>query len=274
MTAQRLRRAWPAALGASYIALITIFIVSPILVVASISVNPFGYSVFPPLGFSLRWYGEVLMDGQWRAAAGVSFLVALATVILATFAGTLAALGLHRSRFAAKDMLLSVFMSPLILPGLITGLAILFFFSLVAGIGTSWALILGHVVITYPYVLRLVYVSLARDTKIYEEAALTLGADETTTFFQITLPLIKPGIIGGALFAFIISFDNITISIFLSNPRTITLPIRILEHIQWSGTPSVAAVSTILIIATALLAVAVEKTLGLQRLFGGSDEFR
>ena len=251
---------------------LVVFIMGPIIVVAAVSVNPVGYTIFPPIGFSLRWYGEVLADSQWQKSIVTSVLVGLACTALATIAGTLAALGISRSKFRYKQALLSIFMSPLILPGLITGLAILFFFSYAIGIGTTWAMVLGHTVITYPYVLRLVFVALARDTVIYEEAALTLGADESATFFKVTFPLIKSGIIGGAIFAFIISFDNITISIFLSNPRTITLPVRILEHIQWSGTPSVAAISTILIIVTAILGVVIEKVIGLQKLFGGGAD--
>lgn len=271
----RRRNRLAAVSATAYIALIAVFMLAPVLVVAAISVNRVGYSIFPPLGFSLRWYGEVLSDPQWRASLGTSLVVAAFSTVIATTAGTLAAVGLHRGSFRGKDLLLSVFMSPLILPGLITGLAILFFFSLVSGVGTTWALVLGHVVITYPYVLRLVFVALARDTAIYEQAAMTLGADEVTVFRRITLPLIKSGVVGGAIFAFIISFDNITISLFLSNPRTITLPIRVLEHIQWSGSPSVAAISTVLIAITAILAVVIEKTIGLQKIFGGgADEFR
>lgn len=262
-------------LSVLYVAFLCVFILAPIVVVAAISVNPVGYSIFPPIGFSFRWYADVLTDPQWRASVQISVLVALVTTLVSTVAGTLGAIGLYRSEWIARDTLLSIFMSPLVLPGLVTGLAILFFFSFLKGIGTTWALVLGHVVITYPYVLRLVYVSLAKDTKVYEEAAATLGANETTTLWRVTLPLIKSGIVGGAIFAFIISFDNITISIFLSNSRTITLPIRILEHIQWSGSPSVAAISTLLVVITGILAVVIEKTIGLQKVFGGGpDELR
>lgn len=257
---------WTAAI---YVGAIVLFILGPVLIVAAISVNPFSYTIFPPRGFSLRWYGAVLSDSQWRASIQVSILVALAAMSIATIAGTLAGVGLRRWQSPLRDTIVALLMSPLLLPGLITGLAILFFFSLIGALGSTWTLILGHVVITYPYVLRLVYAALARDTQTYEEAARTLGASPLTTFFTITLPLIRTGIISGMIFAFIISFDNITISIFLSNPRMITLPIRILEHIQWSGNPSVAAMSTLMVLMTGILALVIERFAGLQTLFVG-----
>jgi putative spermidine/putrescine transport system permease protein len=259
----------------AYLLAITLFLLGPVLVVMAISVNPFGYAIFPPQGFSMRWYLEVLNDPQWRASIRISLLIALVSTVFVTGAGTLAAVGLRRWTSGRRDGLVAVLMSPLLLPGLITGLAILFFFSLIGVLGATWTLILGHAVITYPYVLRLVYAALARDTATYEEAARTLGASPVVTFFQVTLPLIRSGIFGGAIFAFIISFDNITVSIFLSNPRMITLPIRILEHIQWSGTPSVAAISTMMVVVTGGLALLIERIGGLQSVFGGvSDESR
>ena len=258
-----------------YIIAIALFILGPVLVVMAISVNPFGYSIFPPRGFSMRWYFAVLNDPQWRASIWISIVVALASTAVVTVTGTLAAVGLRRWDSSFRDTLVAILMSSLLLPGLITGLAILFFFSLIGALGATWTLILGHAVITYPYVLRLVYASLSRDTQIYEEAARTLGASPMVTFFRVTLPLIRTGMFGGAVFAFIISFDNITISIFLSNPRMITLPIRILEHIQWSGTPSVAAISTMMVFVTGGLALLIERIGGLQSVFGGvSDESR
>lgn len=259
----------------AYLALVALFILAPIIIVVAIAFNPVGYSIFPPVGFSLRWFHEVIVDTDWRHSFWNSLVVAAIASLGATIVGTLAANGLHRGTFRGRDLLVSIFMSPLILPGLITGLAILFLFSFMSWIGTGWALILGHVVITYPYVLRLVLVSLARDTNVLEEASMTLGADEISTFRLVTIPLIKKGIVGGAIFAFIISFDNITISLFLADSRTNTLPIRILEHVKWSGSPSVAAISTLLIVLTLVLSLVIEKTIGLHRVFAeGADEVR
>ena len=259
----------------AYVLAIAVFLLGPVRVVMAISVTPVAYSIFPPRGFSMRWYLAVLNDPQWRDSIRISLLIAVASTVVVTTAGTLAAVGLRRWNSGFRDGLVTLLMSPLLLPGLITGLAILFFFSLIGALGATWTLILGHAVITYPYVLRLVYAALSQDTATYEEAARTLGASPAVTFFQVTLPLIRSGIFGGAVFAFIISFDNITVSIFLSNPRMVTLPVRVLEHIQWSGTPSVAAISTMMVLVTGGLALLIERVGGLQSVFGGvPDESR
>lgn len=257
-----------AVTRASYILLIAVFILAPLFVVVAVSLNRVAFTAFPPRGLSLRWYQAVLTDPQWRASLTVSLWIAAAVSLLAASVGTLGAIGLHRARFSGRDALVAGFLSPIVLPGLITGLALLFFFARLRWTGTNFALVLGHAVITFPYVLRVVLGSLVRETASLEEAAMTLGADELTTFRRITLPLARPGILAGTIFAFIISFDNITISLFLTAPRTVTLPIRILEHVQWAGTPAVAAISSLFLFLTVALALVVERAVGLHRVVG------
>lgn len=257
---------WMGLVRVSFLVALAAFILAPILVVVAISFNEVSFTRFPPVGFSLRWYAEVLNSPQWRKSFTDSLVIAIIAGVLACILGTAGAIGIHRGRFAGRELLLSFFLSPIILPGLITGLAMLFFFARLGLTGGNAPLIIGHTVITFPYVLRVVLGSLTRDTDVLEEAALTLGADELTTLRRITLPIARPGIMAGSIFAFIISFDNITISIFLSSPRNVTLPIRIFEQIQWAGTPSIAAISSIFVVVTLLMALVIDRVLGIENL--------
>jgi len=259
----RARLVAAAVLGS--LALLTL---APLVVVAIVSFNSVSIIVFPPRGFSLRWYEQAIFDPQWLGAFLTSIKVALLVTALVGVAGVLGAFGIHRARFRGREAVIAFMLSPLVIPGIILGLALLVVFAQLGLTRSVIGLVLGHAVVTLPYVIRIVLGSLTRDVKMLEEAARTLGADETATFRRVTLPLARPAIIGSLALVFILSFDNFTISLYLAGAGNITLPIRIYQHIEFSGTPVVAAVSTLVILLTAVLLLAVDRIFGLEGFVG------
>jgi putative spermidine/putrescine transport system permease protein len=261
----RLRRdGWKNILAAFYVGLIAIFILLPIIIVIVMSFNKGQYFAFPPRELSVRWYTEAVTRAEWRRAFVTSLWIAIVVAGLATVVGILAGLALYRGRFRGREALVSFFLSPLILPQLLLGLALLFFLARLRLIGSPFALLLGHVLVTFPYVLRIILSALAGVPPSVEEAAMTMGADELVTTISVTLPIIRPAVTSGAVFAFILSFDNIMISLFVASARTITLPVKILQTIEETTDPTIAAISSVFIVLSVGLLVLVERTTGLQ----------
>jgi putative spermidine/putrescine transport system permease protein len=254
----RLERLLPTALYRLALTLILVFIAAPIVVVFLASVNSTQYLEFPPKGFSTRWW-EAALTERWLGPTWFSLRLAAATAVGATALGTGAALGIHRGRFRGRDALLATLLSPLILPQIVTGAALLQFFALtnLRDLLGFPALLLGHVVITLPYAIRTVLVSLHGLDRRLEWAAQDLGADPVQTFLRVTLPLIKNGVFAGFVFAFIVSFNDVPISLFLGRPGNVPIPIAILGHVESRFDPAVAAVAVVTIaIVLALIAVA------------------
>lgn len=255
-----------------FVIAIAVFIILPIVVVIVMSFNEGRYFVFPPTDFSIRWYTQAVTRAEWRDAFVVSLWVAIVTAFLATLVGILTSLALYRGRFRGRELLSNFFLSPLILPQILLGLALLFFLARIGLVGSSVALILGHIVITFPYATRILLSSLGSVPPSVEEAALTLGADELTTTLRVTLPIIRPAVASGMVFAFILSFDNIMISLFLASARNITLPIKILNTIEQTADPTIAAISSVFILLTLGMLVFVERTAGLELVQGGISQ--
>jgi putative spermidine/putrescine transport system permease protein len=243
---------------------VLLFIVAPTIIVVFVSFHKGQYFIFPPKEYSLRWYSEALLRPEWRNAFTLSLGLALVASAVSTVIGALAALGLYRGRFRAKAALSALFLAPVALPGILTGVALLFFFTRLRIAGSFSALLIGHILVTTPYVLRLVLAGLPGIGRTVEEAALVHGADDLATLRRITLPLLRPAIISGALFAFIVSFDNVMISLFLTNPRLNTLPVKILQSVEWSADPTIAAISTIFIVISLVLMLVLDRFVGLQ----------
>jgi len=249
----------------SGIAGIYIFLLLPIVVVFLASISETSYLTFPPREITLKWYAKALTEEKYLFSFRFSLLVAGCTVLLSSIVGTMAAYGIMRSEFRGKTLINAFVMSPLIFPMLIIGIALLQFYSLLKVSGSFWGLVLGHIVITFPYVIRTVTASLYRFDQALEEAAMTLGANRLKTFFLIILPAIRPGIIAGAIFTFIVSFDNVPVSIFLVGIKHNTLPVVIFSSIEYGVDPSIAAISTILICLTAVMIYITEKWIGFSR---------
>lgn len=235
--------------------LIYLYMLAPIAVVVVTAFGSSAYPVFPPVGFTLHWFVKAWQSDDLRNGAFISLKVGLSCALVATVLGTASALGLSRYRLAGGKYLSTLMMTPILFPGVVLGLALLVTFFKVGLAQTFVGLVAGHVVVTTPFVIRLVGASLAEYDTRYEEASRNLGAGWWRTLLQVTLPLLRPGITAGALFAFIISFDELVITIFLAGPSLQTLPIRVFTRIEYSSDPTVSAVATCILVAWMLLGI-------------------
>jgi putative spermidine/putrescine transport system permease protein len=242
-----------------------LLLVLPTLVVVIVSFTS-GFSLrFPPPGYSLRWYGELLNAWQLHFAATNSFKVATWTTALSVMLGVAAALAVARSERWSARVLDSFFMSPLVLPALSLGLAALMFFSLVGLPVSPLTLVIGHTIVCVPYVVRTTVAALAQLNPTLLESSASLGATRLMTFRRVTLPLIRPGILAGAFIAFMASFDNVPISLFLRDANTDMLPIRMWQDLEGRLDVTIAALSGVMIAATLALMLVMERVSDLSR---------
>ncbi len=248
--------------------LVVLFLLGPLVAIIGGSVTETPYVAFPPQGFTLRWYQLLLHRQDFLDSFINSVLIALLCTLVATGLGVLAAVGLHRRAFMGRPAMQAFLMSPLILPTIVTGVALLQFYYLIALDAPFAGLVIGHVVITTPYVVRTVGAGLVRMNPAIEEAAESLGARATRVLLRVTLPAIAPSILAAVIFVFITSFDQATVSIFLSGPGLMPLPVRILNYIEFAVDPMVAAVSTLLIVFAFALVALLQRLLGLDRALG------
>jgi putative spermidine/putrescine transport system permease protein len=220
-----------------------VLLLAPVVVVILAGLNSGDHLTFPPDGLSLRWVVAFFRSGAFLPAYLFSLLLALCTMFFSTILGTMIALVLARNEFPGKQMARAFFMAPLMLPGIVLGLA-LYLFYLSSGLGltrTMPGLVIGHVLVTCPYVIGTVNASLVGFDKSYEEAARSLGAGPLKTFRIITLPIISPGIIAGSVFSFIVSFGQFDVSLFLTPPDYNPLPIALYSSLRYTFEPTAAA---------------------------------
>lgn len=248
-----------------YAALALLFLQVPIIIVVLASVTSTSYLTVPPVGFSLQWYRDVLTDDGYLDAIVFSLVLAVAATAASLLFGTAAAYALVRRSVPGAEVVSAALMAPLVFPAVVVAVAILQYYTLIGVRGSFGALFAAHVLITLPYVVRSVLASLAGSDPALEEAARTLGADPWTAFAKATLPLIKPGLVAGGIFSFIVSFDNVPVSIFLVSVRQTTLPVKIFTAVEHGIDPGVAAISTMLIIITGLFLVVAERWVGFHR---------
>jgi putative spermidine/putrescine transport system permease protein len=233
--------------------LVLAFLALPILIVAALSFSSASYLTFPPPAFGVRWYRAYLGSSEWLASTWLSFAVAACVVVLATILGTLASLGLARLPRAMQAAFGALILSPLIVPGIVVAIGIYYVFARYRLVGTPVGLVLAHTCLAVPFVVTSVSASLAGLDRRLEQAALSLGATPWGTFRQVTLPLIRPSVFVGALFAFITSFDELIVALFLSGSGAITLPRRMWDDLRFQIDPTIAAVSTLTIVLTVFL---------------------
>jgi putative spermidine/putrescine transport system permease protein len=257
------------ALHRLVVLLVAAFILAPIVVVVAVSLTDSPIPEFPPRGLTLRWYAHALSEDVFTTSALNSLWLATLATAIATPLALAAAYGLVRGRFRGRDAIQTLLLAPLVVPSLVIGLAILLAFSGMGVRDVGARLVGAHVLITFPYMVRTILASLARLDPAMEEAARTLGASALRCFVLVTLPLVRPGVVAGMLFAFIVSFDNVSLSLFLTNARTNTLPIAILNYVEYNFDPSVAAISTMLVAFSLGAALLVERLVGLRRVVGG-----
>lgn len=252
-----------------FLALVTaatmIFILAPLLVTVALSISTSPFVTFPPRGFTLSWYGEVLADPEFRQSLVFSTLLALGATGGAMLLGVPAAFALTRHEFPGRGAAEAALLSPLIFPVLITGVALLQMFATLRANNTPLNMLIAHVLVTMPYVVRTVAGSLLLADGTLEDAARTLGAGRWRVFRRITVPQIAPGLAAGALFAFMVSFDNFPISLWLADAQYNPIPILVFQRIANVFNPSIAAMSTLMILLSMAIVVAMERAIGLRR---------
>ncbi len=232
---------------------VLLFLIAPVIIILIVSFSGAHYLSFPPPSLSLRWYQRFLGTPSWRQAIAVSTQVAVLTMLFATTLGLLAALGLVRGRFRGKGVIYAVLLSPLIVPTIITAIGLYFFFVRLKATGSIFAMALGHTVLALPVVVIIMAAALQGfDTRL-EQAALSLGASRLVALRRITLPLILPGLLSAALFAFLTSFDELLIPLFLSGVEVQTLTVRVWNSLVLEVDPTIAAVSSFLIGVTTVV---------------------
>ena len=235
-----------------------VFLVGPIVVIVPISFSSGSFLSYPLPGFSMRWYDTVMEPFPWMFALENSLIVAVTTTIVATSLGTLAAYGLTRADFPGKAFVFGLLISPLAVPLVITALGLYFFFARIGLVQTHIGLILAHVVLAVPFVVITVSATLKGFDWNLVRAAESLGARPLAAFFQVTLPLILPGVLAGAVFAFVTSLDEVIVALFVSGPAQITLPRQLFTGLRDQVDPSIVAIATILIAFSIALLVVVE----------------
>ncbi|HUF57417.1 MAG TPA: ABC transporter permease [Thermohalobaculum sp.] len=242
-----------------------VFMFLPVAVVVLLSFNASQFGSFPMTGVSLRWFGELWQNDAILRAFRVSFLLGGLTAVISTTLGVLASLALVRYHFPGKNLISTVLIAPILVPEVVLAVALLLFLQFL-GMPKSLPLLLaGHVIFTLPFVVLVVQARLVGIRRDIEEAALSLGASPRQTFFQVTLPLLAPAIFAGMLFAFTISFDDITGTLFWKPGGVETVPTQIFAMLRNSISPEINALGTVMIVLTVglpLLGVAIMRRLG------------
>jgi putative spermidine/putrescine transport system permease protein len=230
-----------------------IFLLAPVVVIIPIAFSSGTFLSYPLPGFSLRWFESLFVEYPWLLALKNSFIVAIATTFLATVLGTLAAYGLDRMKWRYKPVLTGLLVAPMIVPSVIVALAIYFFFARIGIIGSLLGVILAHTVIAVPLVVVTVAATLKGFDHNLVRAASSLGAPPVTVFLTVVLPMILPGVMAGAIFAFITSFDEVVIALFLTGPQQITLPRQLFSGLRNQLDPSIVAVAVLMMVVTVLM---------------------
>jgi putative spermidine/putrescine transport system permease protein len=245
------------------------FVLAPLIVICLVAFTPANTLTMPTASLSLRWFRAVFAHPDFVASFSNSLWLATIAATLSVVIAVPAALAIDRYQFRGRGALNALFLSPLMIPHLVLGLALLRLFTLIGATGSFAWLALCHVVVIMPYVLRLVLAALAGFDRSTEQAALTLGASHWTVFRRVTVPMILPGITGGWLLAFINSFDELTMSIFVTSPATVTLPVRMYMYATESIDPMMAAVSALMIALTAVAMLVLDRAFGLDNILVG-----
>ncbi|AXA26328.1 MULTISPECIES: ABC transporter permease [Pseudomonas] len=256
-------------LALTFHSLVVVFMLAPLVVVCLVAFTPENTLSLPTAGFSLRWFEAVFERADFLEAFNNSLQLAFLAASLATLIAVPAGLAITRLQFPGRDFLNVLFLSPIIIPHLVLGVALLRLFALLGVNGSFTWLVLAHTVVITPYVLRLVIAAAIGVDRSAEQAAESLGASRFTLFRKITLPMILPGIAGGWLLAFINSFDEVTLSIFVTSPATQTLPVKMYVYATESIDPMMAAVSALVIALTAVTMILLDRVYGLDRVLVG-----
>jgi len=241
-----------------YCGAVLLFLIAPILAVMPLSFNSVPFFTYPMPGLSLRWYQDFFLTDRWQGALHNSLIVASSTTVLAMILGTLAALGLSRANFPMRTAVMSLLISPIVVPVVITAVGMYFFFAEVGLLNTYTGLILAHTALASPFVVITVTATLVGFDHSLSRAAASLGASPSMVFFKVILPLILPGMISGALFAFGTSFDEVVVVLFVASPEQRTLPKVMFAGIREMISPTITAAATVLILVSIGMLTTVE----------------
>jgi putative spermidine/putrescine transport system permease protein len=255
--------------GLAFHALFVAFMLAPLAVVALVAFTPDGYLSLPVHGPSLRWFRAIADYPEFVDSFWISIRLGLASASLSTIVLLPAAVAIGRSRFLGRDSVLAFVMSPLMVPAVVMGIALLRFLSILGIQGTFGGLVLCHTVVVGPYVLRMLLAAVVGIDHNVERAAASLGAGRFAIFRRVTLPMLLGGLAGGWVLAFIASFDELTVSVFVASPQTTPLPLRLFSHIAETTDPLVASVSAVILALSAALLILLDRLYGVDRLFSG-----
>lgn len=241
-----------------FVALVLLFLIAPILAIMPLSFNSETFFSYPMPSYSLKWYVDFFTNPRWQDALRLSVVLAVCTTVLATTLGTLAALGLSRGNLPFRATIMAMLISPMIVPVIISALGMFFFYSSVGLTGTIPGLVLAHTALATPFVVITVTATLSSFDKTLMRAGESLGATPSWTFYKVVMPLILPGMISGALFAFVTSFDEVVAVIFIAGPEQRTLPRQMFSGIREQISPTITAAASVLIVFSTLMLIAVE----------------
>ena len=251
------------------LAVTLVFLVAPIVVAIMMSFDGRSYlGKFPPPHYSLRWYATFFSDAYYLHGLKTSVILALIATIVSTTAGVSAAIVLDRYEFPGKAGLEVLFLSPLVVPAVVIGFALLLFFALLGVFDGFTRLLGGHIIITLPYTVRTTLAGLVGIRKTLTEAAMSLGANERRAFWDVTFPLARTGMIAGAVFAFAFSMDDVAVSLFLTSPDTYTLPVAMTSMMRTNFDLTIAAAAVVLMLFTVGLIFVLDWIVGIDRLIG------
>ena len=250
-------RAFPTLLWA-FGGLVILFLIAPVLAIVPLSFNAEPFFTYPMPGLSLRWYEEFFNSQVWQLALKNSIIVAVCATILSTVLGTLAALGLSRPDCPARATLTAILISPMIVPVIVAAVGVYYAFAAIGLLNTLTGLVLAHTAIGAPFVVITVTATLASFDHSLMRAAASLGATPVEAVFRVMLPIIAPGVISGALFAFVTSFDEVVIALFISGSEQRTLPRQMWSGVRETLSPTIAAVAALLIVFSTLFLATVQ----------------
>jgi putative spermidine/putrescine transport system permease protein len=233
-----------------FVGIVVVALMAPILIVIPMSFTSVSFSVFPPPGYSTKWYQNFFDNRDWIDGMVRSLNVAFFTSIVATILGTMAAITVNRLNFYGKKVFMSLMIAPMVIPVIVVGIALYHSFSVLKLTNNLLGLVLAHSVLAIPIVFVTVAARLKGMDQNLELAAMGLGSTPMGAFFKITLPLIRPALLSGALFAFITSLDELVVTIFLAGAKTKTLPLVMWENLRTLVDPTIAVASTLLIVGT------------------------
>lgn len=247
--------------------LMFVFLLAPLLVVVPISFSGDDFMAFPPSSWSVKWYGAIFANAGMMSAFWISLALAFVVTVLSLAIGLPAAYALVRLKPPGAEALASLFSAPLLLPTIVLGLALLLVFAPMGLIGSFQGLVAAHLVVTLPYAVRVLSTALANLPLTVEEAAGMLGAKPLTVFFRVTLPMMRSGMVSTTALCFLVSFDEVVLSLFMTGPRLQTLPVAMYNHVDQHADPLAAAISVLLVVLTLAVVLVVDRTAGLTRTF-------